>query len=114
MVPCTGALLVLLFGVANDLLFPAILMVAAISTGMAIAMSGIGVLAILGRRMAFRRMKDDEAKRTRFTSGLRIAGAALVLLIGTLLFGLTYSHSGQISLPVQPSEIVETAPQATN
>ena len=34
-VPCTGALLVLLFGVANDLLFPAILMVAAISAGMA-------------------------------------------------------------------------------
>ena len=96
-VPCTGALLVLLFGVANDLLFPAILMVAAISTGMAIAMSGIGVLAILGRRMAFRRMKDDEAKRTRFTSGLRIAGAALVLLIGTFLFGLTYSHSGQLA-----------------
>ena len=111
-VPCTGALLVLLFGVANDLLFPAILMVAAISAGMALAMSGIGVLAILGRRMAFRRMKDDEAKRARFTSGLRIAGAALVLVIGTFLFGLNYSHSGQISLPVQPSEIGQTLPQA--
>ena len=104
-VPCTGALLVLLFGVANDLLFPAILMVAAISAGMAIAMSGIGVLAILGRRMAFRRMKDDEARRTRFTSGLRIAGATVVLLIGTLLFGLTYSNSGQLSLPAQPSAL---------
>ena len=104
-VPCTGALLVLLFGVANDLLFPAILMVAAISAGMAIAMSGIGVLAILGRRMAFRRMKDDEAKRARFTSGLRIAGATVVLMIGTLLFGLTYSNSGQLALPVQPSAL---------
>ena len=105
-VPCTGALLVLLFGVANDLLFPAILMVAAISAGMAIAMSGIGVLAILGRRMAFRRMKDDEAKRARFTSGLRIAGATVVLLIGTLLFGLTYSNSGQLALPAQPSGVL--------
>ena len=104
-VPCTGALLVLLFGVANDLLFPAILMVAAISAGMAIAMSGIGVLAILGRRMAFRRMKDDEAKRARFTSGLRIAGATVVLMIGTLLFGLTYSNSGQLALPAQPSAV---------
>jgi ABC-type nickel/cobalt efflux system permease component RcnA len=102
-VPCTGALLVLLFGVANDLLFPAILMVAAISTGMALAMSGIGVLAILGRRVAFRRMKDDEVRSARFTSGLRIAGAALVLMIGTLLFGLTYSNSRQLALPVQPS-----------
>ena len=60
-------------------------------------MSGIGVLAILGRRMAFRRMKDDEAKRARFTSGLRIAGATVVLMIGTLLFGLTYSNSGQLA-----------------
>jgi ABC-type nickel/cobalt efflux system permease component RcnA len=111
-VPCTGALLVLLFGVANDLLFPAILMVAAISTGMAIAMSGIGVLAILGRRMAFRRMKDDDARRARFTSGLRIAGAALVLMIGTLLFGLTYSNSGQLALPVQPSGLSEPTAQS--
>jgi len=111
-VPCTGALLVLLFGVANDLLFPAILMVAAISAGMAIAMSGIGVLAIIGRRMAFRRMKDDEARRTRFTSRLRIAGAALVLMIGTLLFGLTYSTSRQLILPIQPAELGETQDQS--
>lgn len=95
-VPCTGALLVLLFGVANDLLFPAILMVAAISAGMALAMSGIGVLAIIGRRMAFKMMKGDDHKRVRFTSGLRIAGAALILTIGLLLFGLTYSNSGQL------------------
>jgi len=91
-VPCTGALLVLLFGVANDLLFPAILMVAAISAGMAVAMSGIGLLAIAGRRAAFRRIKDDDPRKARFTAGLRIAGAALVLLIGGLLFGLTYSN----------------------
>ena len=49
-VPCTGALLVLLFGMANDLLGPAILLVVSISFGMAVAMSGIGVLALLGRR----------------------------------------------------------------
>ena len=111
-VPCTGALLVLLFGVANDLLFPAILMVAAISAGMALAMSSIGVLAILGRRVAFRRMKDDEAKRARFTSGLRIAGATVVLLIGTLLFGLTYSNSGQLVLHVKPSGLSEPTAQS--
>ena len=107
-VPCTGALLVLLFGVANDLLFPAILMVAAISTGMALAMSGIGVLAILGRRVAFRRMKADDPRRARFTSGLRITGAACVLLIGTLLFSLTYSNSGQLTLPPQSSNLSDS------
>ena len=55
-VPCTGALLVLLFGLANDLLVPSVLMVGSISAGMAVAMSGIGVLAIIGRRVAFGRM----------------------------------------------------------
>ena len=107
-VPCTGALLVLLFGVANDLLFPAILMVAAISAGMALAMSGIGVLAILGRRVAFRRMKADDPRRARFTSGLRITGAACVLLIGTLLFGLTYSNASRLTVPTQSSSLSAT------
>ncbi len=107
-VPCTGALLVLLFGVANDLLFPAILMVAAISAGMALAMSGIGVLAILGRRVAFRRMKADDPRRARFTSGLRITGAACVLLIGTLLFGLTYSNASQLTIPTQSSSLSDS------
>ena len=47
-VPCTGALIVMLFGLANDLVFPATLMVAAISAGMAVAMAAIGVAAIFG------------------------------------------------------------------
>jgi len=109
-VPCTGALLVLLFGVANDLLFPAILMVAAISAGMAPAMSGIGVLAILGRRVAFRRMTADDPRRVRFTSGLRITGAAFVLLIGTLLLTLTYTDPGQRTTTTQSQQFSVSAP----
>ena len=86
-VPCTGALLVLLFGMANGLLGPAILLVIAISLGMAVAMSGIGLLAITSRRMLDRRM--DHAGSTRFAERARIAGAALILLIGVGLFTLT-------------------------
>ena len=36
----------------------------------------------------------------------------LVLLIGTLLFGLTYSNSGQLALPVQPSELSASPAQS--
>jgi len=80
-VPCTGALLILLFGMANNLLGPAILMVVAISAGMAVAMSGIGILAILGRRSIDRRLNEE--RRADFASGARIAAAALVFLIGS-------------------------------
>ena len=85
----TGALLVLLFGMANSLLGPAILMVVAISAGMALAMSGIGVLAIVGRGFVDRKLKGDQARQHRFANGARIAGAAVVLLIGIGLFSLT-------------------------
>ncbi len=100
-VPCTGALLVLLFGMANNLLVPAILMVIAISAGMAVAMSGIGVLAIAGRNLVDRKMKGDAKRQARFVSGSRIAAAAVVLLIGCGLFTLTvtldsFSLSGDI------------------
>ncbi|GAA5477081.1 DUF3299 domain-containing protein [Haloferula helveola] len=88
-VPCTGALLVLLFGMANDLLIPAILLVCAISLGMAVAMSGIGLLAIVGRNSVERRLGEE--RRGRFASRARIAAAALVLAIGCGLFLVTWS-----------------------
>jgi len=89
-VPCTGALLVLLFGMANDLLGPAILLVVAISAGMAVAMSGIGVLALWGRRVADRKL-ESHTKREKFAHGARLMGALAVLLIGCGLFALTWA-----------------------
>lgn len=92
-VPCSGALLVLIYGLANDLLWPAVLMVVAISGGMAIALSGIGVAAIWGRQWAERRMAGSQTSRrqAQFFQLLRIAGAVCVLVIGMFLFGFTLS-----------------------
>ncbi len=89
-VPCTGALIVLLFGLANDLLWPSITLVIAISLGMALALSGVGVAAILGRRFLDRRMGDDESRQQRTATILRIGAAAGVFLIGCLLFAVTW------------------------
>jgi ABC-type nickel/cobalt efflux system permease component RcnA len=92
-VPCTGALIVMLFGLANDLVIPAILMVAAISIGMAVAMAAIGVSAILGRRWIEARIGTNEGRRLHFELGARAVGAACVLLIGATLFGFTYNQT---------------------
>lgn len=56
---------------------------------MAVAKSGIGVLAILGRQLVDRRLEGHEEKHHHFTNWSRIAGSAAVLLIGLGLFGLT-------------------------
>jgi ABC-type nickel/cobalt efflux system permease component RcnA len=92
-VPCTGALIVMLFGLANDLVVPAVMMVVAISAGMALAMSAIGVAAILGRNWTEARVAVTPERRLRFEAGARIAGASCVLVIGVTLFGVTYAQA---------------------
>ena len=89
-VPCTGALLVLLFGLANDLMWPAIVMVISISAGMALALAAVGVAAILGRRFVDKRIGEDAGRQHRLASGLRIASATAVLSIGCALFAFTW------------------------
>ncbi len=88
-VPCTGALMVLLYGLANDLLSKSVLMVFAISLGMAITLSAIGIAAILGRRIIESRLQKNDTHQQRFLTGLRMAGATCVLLIGGSLFVYT-------------------------
>ncbi|SEA90910.1 DUF3299 domain-containing protein [Rubrimonas cliftonensis] len=91
-VPCTGALLVMLFGLANDLIWPAIAIVVAISVGMAVAMSLLGMAALWGRGWAERRLAPDARRRQRFETGARLAGATCVLVVGVLLFTITAMH----------------------
>jgi len=91
-VPCSGALLVLIYGLANDLLWASLLMVLAISLGMAITLSAIGVAAIWGREQAGKRMVSDRKRQQRFQA-LRLLSACAVLVTGTFLFGLTLASA---------------------
>jgi ABC-type nickel/cobalt efflux system permease component RcnA len=88
-VPCTGAVLVLLFGMANGLVGSAILLVVFMSAGMAVAMAGIGVVGILGRNLAQSKVKMNEASQLRFAQSVRIVSALAILTIGLLLFSFT-------------------------
>ncbi|MEM6867157.1 MAG: DUF3299 domain-containing protein [Cyanobacteria bacterium P01_C01_bin.121] len=101
-VPCSGALLVLLYGLANDLLWPSVAMVVAISVGMAFTLAWIGALAILGNRYGqraaarrWRRSLDKTRTLSQFSlvRGAQIVGAGCVSLLGTGLFLLTLTVS---------------------
>ena len=73
-------------------------MVLAISRGMAVALSAIGVAAILGRRFVEGRLRNNETRQDRVLSGFRIAGATCVLLIGIGLFFMTLSWPSLMAL----------------
>lgn len=110
-VPCTGALLVLLYGLANDLLWFSIVMVAAISLGMAITLSAIGMVAILGRRGIDRQLGGKAHQRERVAVGLRFAGAATVALVGGGMFMLAANTSDPTS-PVPTAAAQGPSPAA--
>lgn len=92
-VPCTGALLVMLYGLANDLVGQAVVMVVAISVGMAVAMAAIGLTAIWGHNFAAARWSSNAVNRMKFTLGAQLAGALAVFLIGATLFVATHSST---------------------
>ncbi|MGP1387826.1 MAG: HoxN/HupN/NixA family nickel/cobalt transporter [Thainema sp.] len=90
-VPCSGALLIMLYGLANDLVWPAMLMVLAISLGMGVTLSAIGLTALWGRAYLSRRMDRAAQWRYPLFQLLNIVGAGGILLVGLLLFLSTLS-----------------------
>lgn len=88
-VPCSGALLVLLYGLGNDLLWPSVLMVLAISLGMAITLSLIGVMAIWGQNRTQQRIRFNFRRQRWWSHWGPIIGASSVSLIGLFMFGFT-------------------------
>jgi nickel/cobalt transporter (NicO) family protein len=86
LVPCTGAVLILLYAMANGMLFAGMLLVAAIAAGMAITMGALGVLSVVARNAVAARIEraGDAATGTLAVAG-DYAGALLITLIGATL-----------------------------
>ena len=86
--PCPGAVLVMLYAVANDMIYPGILLVAAMSLGIGASICALGVGAILARQTAMRLVdrSGGAGRADRFRHTMNLAGALLVSLIGLLSF----------------------------
>ena len=87
MVPCPGAVLIMLYAVANDMIVPGSLLVAAMSLGIGSSICVLGVGAILARQAAMRMMeRAGGGGANALRHGMNYAGAALVTLVGLVSF----------------------------
>jgi nickel/cobalt transporter (NicO) family protein len=86
LVPCTGAVLILLYAMANDILFAGMLLVAAIAAGMAITMGALGIVSVVARRAVARRIEAADNGQGRFAVALDYAGALAITALGGGLF----------------------------
>ncbi len=86
MVPCPGAVLIMLYAVANDMIVPGSLLVAAMSLGIGSSICVLGVGAILARQAAMRVMERSGGGANALRQGMNYAGAALVTLVGLVSF----------------------------
>jgi ABC-type nickel/cobalt efflux system permease component RcnA len=84
-VPCSGAILILLFTLANGLLVAGIAMAIAIAFGMGLTLAGLGVASILLRHQVSVRL--PEGGRT--GRWLALSGPVFVIAIGGILLAAT-------------------------
>ena len=88
MVPCPGAVLVMLYAIANDMIYPGFLLVAAMSAGIGLTIAILGVATILLRQFATRFIENSSGgvAVVRFRTLSNTIGALLVVVIGTTSF----------------------------
>lgn len=84
--PCTGAIILLLFTMANGLYAVGIFGALAMALGVAITVSVVGLMAIGARRTIIHATDNDGAAQPLILRGVGMLGAFLVVSIGALLF----------------------------
>jgi nickel/cobalt transporter (NicO) family protein len=86
LVPCTGAVLILLYALANDILLAGMLLVAAIAAGMAVTMGALGMVSIVARgAVTARAARADDGRAGTIAVVSEYGGALLITLIGAAL-----------------------------
>ena len=86
LVPCTGAVLILLYAMANGILLAGMMLVAAIALGMAITMGALGIASVVARRAVASRIAAGGDGHGRFAMVMDYAGALAITALGGALF----------------------------
>jgi nickel/cobalt transporter (NicO) family protein len=83
--PCASAIIILLFALANESLALGIAAVVALSLGMAITVSAIGIASVLGRHALLRVLDGVGIQSHRLEQALSVAGALIIVSVSSLL-----------------------------
>ncbi|MBI3129370.1 MAG: hypothetical protein HYZ11_17305 [Candidatus Tectomicrobia bacterium] len=86
LVPCTGAILVMLYALANNIVLAGIVVVAAIGAGMALTMAGIGLLGMVARSLVLSRLEGSPGRGRWAAGAVQLAGGAAITAIGAAYF----------------------------
>jgi len=85
LVPCTGALLVMLYAIANDIMIAGTIIVAAISIGMAGMLAALAIVSIVFRRAVEAGIAGRSDTPSRWAQGIEIVGGLAITCVGALL-----------------------------
>nr|MQY77221.1 hypothetical protein [Spirochaeta sp.] len=84
-VPCPGAVLILLFSISMEILAIGVLLTLAMAAGMAVTISAVASLAILTRQGLTCILPVNGKAARILQSGLRLSGSLLIFFIGLIL-----------------------------
>ena len=84
--PCSGAILVLVFALAQGIFAAGVAATLAMSLGTAITTSALACFAVLAGGLAVRLSGRDSARGELVLRGLETCAGVLILLLGTGLF----------------------------
>jgi nickel/cobalt exporter len=85
MIPCPGAIAVIVFALSLHMFWVSVISVAAMSLGMGITISVAALLVVLAKRGALRLFSGGGERQTTVRRVVEIAGAAVLFLFGSLL-----------------------------
>lgn len=92
LVPCSGAVLVLIYALANGLLLSELVMTACIAIGMALTLSAIGIAAVWMRGRAVGANRPVSPARRRIVQAtLDLLGPLLITALGAVLLLSTFA-----------------------
>ena len=81
-IPCSGAILILVFAFTNGILLMGVLMTLFIALGMGMTLAALGIASVIAHHRVTARFADSRG----FATVLALAGPALITAIGALLF----------------------------